>query len=369
LLCSIVNNICDLKKNIHIMAKKKAQSGGVFRKFIILMVIILVIALAFTGINYYMKYFGPNVTGKEEYLYIHTGSKFDDVYKKIKDEGIVKDTASFYWAALNMNYVNRVKPGRYHLHEGTSNRRLINMLASGSQEPVTISFHNLRLKEQFAGFIAKKIEPDSTAIINLLDSTAFVQKFGFTTDNVYTMFLPNSYQIYWNTSPQKFFKRMYANYEKFWTPERRQKAAAIGLSPIQVSILASIVDAEALHDDEMPTIAGLYLNRLRKGIKLESDPTVIFAKNDFTIRRVLKKYLSTDSPYNTYLHTGLPPGPVMMPSVNAVNSVLDYKKSDYLYMCAKPDFSGYHNFATNAADHHANAVRYQQALNERNIKK
>jgi len=225
------------------------------------------------------------------------------------------------------------------------------------------------LKEQFAGFIAKKIEPDSTAIINLLDSAAFVEKYGFTTDNVYTMFLPNSYQIYWNTSPQKFFKRMYANYEKFWTPERRQKAAAIDLSTIQVSVLASIVDAEALHDDEMPTIAGLYLNRLKRGMKLESDPTVIFARNDFTIRRVLKKYLSTDSPYNTYLHTGLPPGPVMMPSVNAVNSVLDYKKSDYLYMCAKEDFSGYHNFATNVADHLANAHRFQEALNERNIKK
>jgi len=162
---------------------------------------------------------------------------------------------------------------------------------------------------------------------------------------------------------------MYANYEKFWTPERRQKAAAINLSPIQVSILASIVDAEALHDDEMPTIAGLYLNRMKKGMKLEADPTVIFAKNDFTIKRVLKKYLTTDSPYNTYLHTGLPPGPVMMPSVNAVNSVLDYKKSDYIYMCAKEDFSGYHNFATNVADHLANARRFQQALNERNIKK
>jgi UPF0755 protein len=351
------------------MAAKKASSGGTLRKFIVAMVIILIIGIAFTALNYYLKYFTPNVTDKQEYLYIHTGSKFNDVYKTIQQEGIVKDTVTFYQAAENMNYAKRVKPGRYHLHTGMSNRRLINMLASGTQEPVTVAFHNLRLKEQFAGFVSKKIEPDSAAIIHLLDSADFIQKYGFTTENVYTMFLPNSYQLYWNTSPEKFFKRMYANYEKFWTPDRKQKAAAIDLSPVQVSILASIVDAEALHDDEMPTIAGLYLNRLKKGMKLEADPTVIFAENDFTIHRVLSRYLSINSPYNTYLHTGLPPGPIMMPSVNAVESILNYQKSGYIYMCAKEDFSGYHNFATNVADHLANARRFQQALNERNIKK
>jgi UPF0755 protein len=333
------------------------------------MVIILLIAIGFTGLNYYLKYFSPNVTDKQEYLYIKTGSEFKDVYKTIQEKEMVKDTASFFKAAENMNYVSRVKPGRYRLHDGMSNRRLINMLASGTQEPVTVSFHNLRLKEEFAGFLSKKIEPDSTAIIRLLDSTSFVKQYGFTTDNVYTMFLPNSYQLYWNTSPEKFFKRMYANYEKFWTPERKQKAAAINLNPIEVSVLASIVDAEALHDDEMPAVAGLYLNRLKKGMKLEADPTVIFAENDFTIKRVLNRYLSINSPYNTYLHTGLPPGPIMMPSVAAVNSVLDYQKNDYIYMCAKADFSGYHAFATNVADHLINAHKFQQALNERNIKK
>ncbi|MGZ3873578.1 MAG: endolytic transglycosylase MltG, partial [Mucilaginibacter sp.] len=280
-----------------------------------------------------------------------------------------KDTATFYRAAENMNYVSRVKAGRYRLHNGMSNRRLINMLASGTQAPVTLSFHNLRLKEDFAGFVSKRLEPDSTAIIRLLDSTDFVKQYGFTTDNVYTMFLPNSYQLYWNTTPENFFKRMYANYEKFWTPERKAKAAAINLDTIQVSILASIVDAEALHDDEMPTVAGLYLNRLKKGMKLEADPTVIFAQHDFTIKRVLTRYLSINSPYNTYLNKGLPPGPIMMPSVNAINAVLDYQKSDYIYMCAKADFSGYHAFATNVTDHLINARKFQQALNERNIKR
>ena len=147
------------------MTTKKTSSGGTLRKFIVAMVIILIIAIGFTGLNYYLKYFSPNVTDKQEYLYIHTGADFKDVYKTIQDKGIVKDTASFYHAAANMNYINRVKAGRYHLHNGMSNRRLINMLASGTQEPVTLSFHNLRLKEEFAGFVSKHIEPDSTSII------------------------------------------------------------------------------------------------------------------------------------------------------------------------------------------------------------
>jgi UPF0755 protein len=348
--------------------EEQKKSGSV-KKYIIALTAVIIIALGLTGVFYYLKYFGANVTDKQEYLYIHTGATYQDVYKTVRDEGIVKDSASFNWAAQNMKYTTRVKPGRYHLVGGMSNRRLINMLASGSQEPVILNFHNLRLKEEFSGFVSKKIEPDSASIIRLLDSTDFLKQYGFTPDNVYAMFIPNTYQVYWNNTPEKFFKRMYANYEKFWTPERKQKAAAIGLSPIQVSILASITDAEALHDDEMPTIAGLYLNRLKKGMKLESDPTVIFAKQDFTIKRVLNKYLSFDSPYNTYLHTGLPPGPIMMPSVNALNSVLDYKKTDYIYMCAKADFSGYHAFATNVADHLVNAHKFQEALNERNIKK
>ncbi|MGZ3764785.1 MAG: endolytic transglycosylase MltG [Mucilaginibacter sp.] len=351
------------------MDQTKTSSGTFKKKFIIGLIIIIIICLGSAGAFYYFKYFSPNVTDKQEYLYIHTGATYQDVYKIIKDKEIVKDTSSFNWAAEHMKYVTRVKPGRYRLKNGMSNRRLINMLASGTQEPVTLAFHNLRLKEEFAGFVSKKIEPDSVAIIRLLDSSKFVEQYGFNTDNVYVLFIPNTYQLYWNTSPEKFFKKMYGHYEKFWTPERKQQAAAINLSPVQVSILASIVDAEALHDDEMPTIAGLYLNRLKKGMKLESDPTVIFAKNDFTIKRVLTRYLSYNSPYNTYLHTGLPPGPIMMPSENAILSVLNYKKSDYIYMCAKADFSGYHAYATNVADHLVNAHKFQQALNERNIKK
>ena len=352
------------------MAEQSSSSGGRGRKFIIALAVIFIIALIITGINYYLRYWGPNVTGNKDYLYIHTGSSFADVYRTIRQEKLVRDTTAFMWAAHNMNYVNgRVKPGKYKLTEGMNNRHFINMLKAGNQEPVTLNFHNLRLKSQFAKSVSMQLEPDSASVSRLLDSAAFVQKHGFTTDNVYTMFLPNSYQLYWNTTPEKFFERMYTEYNKFWTPARKQQATALNLTPVQVSILASIVDAEALHDDEMPTIAGLYLNRLKRGIKLEADPTVIYATGDFTIKRVLNKYLSNPSPYNTYQHTGLPPGPIMMPSVNAVKAVLNYKKHDYIYMCAKEDFSGYHNFATNNADHLANARRFQQALNERGIKR
>nr|WP_294790293.1 endolytic transglycosylase MltG [uncultured Mucilaginibacter sp.] len=348
---------------------KKASSGSSIKKFIIALVILIVVALGGTMLFYYLKFFGPNVTGNEEYLYIHTGEDFDSVYKTIRDKKIVKDSTNFLWAAQNMKYPGRVKPGRYRLKEGMSNRKLINMLASGAQEPVTFAFHNIRLKEQFAAFAGNKLEPDSTEIIRLLDSTDFIKQYGFTTDNVYVAFMPDSYEIYWNTTPEKFFKKMYTHYQNFWTKERKAKAAELNLTPVQVSILASIVDAEALVDAEMPTIAGLYLNRLKKGMKLESDPTVIFAMKDFTIRRVLNRYLSVPSPYNTYANKGLPPGPIMMPSVNAVNAVLNYKPSNYIYMCAKEDFSGYHNFADNVKDHNINAQKFRKALNERNIKK
>jgi UPF0755 protein len=348
--------------------KKQAPKSGGIRKFIIALVLIILVALAGTGYFYYQRYYWPNVTGNQEYLYIHTGATYADVYKTLREQDILKDSLTFNDAAKGKHYVSRVKPGRYRLKEGMSNRDLINMLITGRQEPVKLSIKNFRLKENFAGFVGKKMEADSASIMNLLDSAAYVQKFGFTTEDVYTMILPDTYDIYWNAPPHKIFSKLYGEYEKFWTPERKAQAAAINLNPVKVSILASIVDAEALHDDEMPAIAGLYLNRLKKGMKLEADPTVIFAAHDFTIHRVLNKQLQINSPYNTYMHTGLPPGPIMMPSVNAVKAVLDYQKNDYIYMCAKEDFSGYHNFATTVAQHLINAHKFQKALNERNIK-
>ncbi len=351
------------------MSEENNRKPHLLKKFFIALGILILLLLAFTAFNYYFKYYGPNVTNKQEYLYIKTGSNFTDVFKSIKEGGIVKDTTSFMQVAYSMKYENRVKPGKYRLHEGMGNKKFIRMLALGEQEPVKLAFQNVRLKETFAGMVGKKLEADSLSIIRLLDSAAYLKPFGFTPDNVYVVFMPNSYEMHWNGTAEKFFTRMNDEYQKFWTPARKEEAKAVGLTPIQASILASIVDAEALHDDEMPTIAGLYLNRLNRGMKLEADPTLIFALKDFTIKRVLNKYKIFNSPYNTYLNIGLPPGPIMMPSVNAVKAVLNYQKHNYIYMCAKEDFSGYHNFATNMANHLVNARKFHQALDDRNIKR
>jgi UPF0755 protein len=351
------------------MAKNKIKELSLVSKAFIALGILLVIALGITFLNYYLKYYGSNVTGKKQYLYIRTGSDFKDVMDSIKSNDLVKDTTSFLWAAENMDYSTKVKSGRYRLEKGMSNRKLINMLKSGNQDPVTLRIQNIRLKENLAGFVSKKIEADSSSIIHLIDSAEFISKYGFNKDNIYTMFIPNSYEVYWDISPIGFFERMHDEYEKFWTADRRTKAAQIGLSRMQVSTLAAVVDAEALHDSEMPTIAGLYMNRYKRGIPLQADPTVIFAAKDFTIRRVLNKHLALNSPYNTYMYKGLPPGPIMMPSINAIDAVLNYSKHDYIFMCAKEDFSGYHNFAVTKAEHDKNARKFQEALDKLNIKK
>ena len=319
--------------------------------------------------KYYKSFFAPSVTADAEYLYIYTHWDFEDVMTSIGELHAVTDTGAFRWAATKMGYPGRVKPGKYKLEAGMNNRTLINKLGGGFQEPVKLHFENVRLKENLASVLAKQLEPDSIAFVDLLNDDSLAARFGFDSENFLSMFVPNTYELYWNTSIEQFAERMHNEYEKFWTDERRQKAKAVNLNPQEVAVLASIVKGEALHTDEMPTIAGLYLNRLRKGMLLQADPTVIFANNDFTIRRVLYRHLRTDSPYNTYLYRGLPPGPIMMPSIAAIDAVLNYKQHDYIYMCAKDDFSGYHNFAVTQAEHNINARKFQQALNERNIKR
>lgn len=349
------------------MTKKTNKRRG--KQILLALALAIIITGGLFAYRYYNRFFAPNVTDSEPYVYIATGSNIDSVVHNLAVNDLVKDTATFRWAAERMEYPLRVKPGKYRLSEGMNNRSLINLLGGGFQEPVQLRFQNIRLKDQFAAFLSSQLEPDSTRFIQLFNDNQTARKYGFNTDNFYSMFVPNTYEFYWNTSAEEFIARMHDEYGRFWTAERKEKAAALNLSAIQVSILASIVKGEAMHNDEMPTIAGLYLNRLRKGILLQADPTVIFATNDFTIRRVLNRHLSTDSPYNTYIYRGLPPGPINMPSIAAIDAVLNYKKHDYIYMCAKDDFSGYHNFAKTISEHMVNARKFQRALNERNIKK
>lgn len=340
------------------------------RRFIIGICITIGFIGSIIGFNLYNKYIAENTKNRSKiYLYIPTGAVYQQVVDSINKNDFLKNPENFFKLADDRSLKTRIKPGKYPVTPGMNNRQILNMLLAGNQEPVTIAFQNIRLKETFVGMVTKKLECDSVSLIKLLDSTAIASKYGFTKNNIYTLFIPNSYEMFWNTSADKFVEKMHKEYLKFWNVSRLKKAEVLKLTPQEISILASIVDSEALMDKEMPTIAGLYLNRLKRGIKLQADPTVIFANNDFTIRRVLYKHLKTQSPYNTYLNMGLPPGPISMPSIKAIDAVLDHENHNYLYMCAKEDFSGYHNFASNIAQHLINAKKFQQALNNRNIKK
>lgn len=348
------------------MSKKLPKSGiSILTTFLVLLFIVII----YWGYRVYNNYFSPNVTETEEYLYIPTGSTFEELMQNIQKNHILSDTSSFRWVAQKMEYPDNIKAGKYALTPGMNNKELVKKLRSGQQEPVKFRFQNIRLKGDFAKHVSTLLEIDSSSLMKLMENDTLVARYGFNKENFYSMFIPNTYEIWWNTSADKFLERMHTEYSKFWTEDRLNKAKAINLSPNEVSILASIVKGEALHNDEMPRIAGLYLNRLERGILLQADPTVIFAAQDFTIRRVLNKHLAIQSPYNTYLNKGLPPGPITMPSIASIDAVLNFQKHDYLYMCAKDDFSGYHNFAKTMAEHLVNARKFQKALNDRNIKR
>ena len=340
------------------------------KKRIYIILIVCLVLLLGTATNFSLKLFRSNTNKQfdQGYLYIPTGSNLDDVVAIIKAQQILNNTESFKWVASKMNFKN-IKPGKYKITKGLSNIELVRLLRSGKQEPIKLTFQNIRLKTDFAGYIGKNFEIDSLAFLNMLDSIDLVRQYGFDEETIFCMFIPNTYELYWNTSKEKFFERMQKEYVKFWHTNRLAQAKAIGLSPVQVSILASIVDQEALLNREMVRIAGVYMNRLNRGIKLEADPTVIFANGDFTVKRVLYKLLQKDSPYNTYKYNGLPPGPICMPSVAAIDAVLHFEKHNYIYFCAKEDFSGLHNFASNVTEHQMNARKFQQALNNRGIKK
>ncbi|RZL53041.1 MAG: endolytic transglycosylase MltG, partial [Pedobacter sp.] len=277
--------------------KKKMSTG---KKAAMIIAVLIVLIGGYFALNLYKVYFAPNVTENQKYLYIKTGSNYDDLITNLKTKDILNSPSSFATAAGKMNLPTSLKPGRYRLKKGMTNRTLVNMIKAGNQEPVKLKFQNIRKKENFAAYLASNLEADSLGFISVLDSTSLISKYGFNQDNVYAMFIPNTYEMYWNVSPSEFMERMHKEYDKFWTAERKQKAASLNLTPAQVYTLASIVDAEALYDKEMPIIAGLYLNRLNKGILLQADPTVIFANNDFTVKRVTNKLLQVQSLYNTY---------------------------------------------------------------------
>lgn len=302
-----------------------------------------------------------------EIFTIPSGSTFDEVRNSLIEKGIVNEIITFSFVAKVMSYTESIKPGRYTIQPKMSNRELVTLLRSGMQTPLNITFNNIRLPEELAEKITSNLEMDQNEFFSLLEDGDFLEKYGFDTLSVMSMFIPNTYEVYWNQGPIELFDRMYREYNRFWSAERKAKAAQLQMSPLEVSTLASIVQAETNKSDERPVVAGVYINRLERNMPLQADPTLLFALGDFSIRRVLNVHKEVESPYNTYKYTGLPPGPINLPEISSLDAVLNYQEHNYLYFCAKEDFSGYHAFARTLREHLNNARRYQNALNAAKI--
>ena len=326
-----------------------------------------IVFLVFVAVIY-IKFFtsDTNFDKDEMYVQIPSGSKYQDVEKIISP--LIKNMSDFEFIAKRRSYPENVKAGRFLFKKGMSAFQLVS--AMRRNVPVKLAFNNQERLENLCERLSNQIEPDTTKLLATFRDTTFLQKNGFTKDNVFAMFLPNTYEVYWNVTAEKFRNKMLEEYNRFWTKERIAKATALNLTPVQVITVASIVHKESVKKSERPTIAGVYLNRLNQGMPLQADPTVIYAlklrDNDFdqVIKRVLYNDLFIKSPYNTYQNIGLPPGPIAMPDVDAIDAVLNADKHDYLYFCASVEKFGYHVFASTYEQHQVNAKKYADWLNK-----
>ena len=296
---------------------------------------------------------------------------FNSTYEQVLDslhKGI-SDIGSFNKVAQRASLQNRFKPGRYILLPENSNKDIVRMLQNGWESPMMLTLSgNIRNLEKLSGILGRKLATDSASFIEYFNKADVWQENGFAKETFMAMFIPNTYEVYWTITPQKFVQRMKKEYDRFWNAERVVKADSIGLTPLEVSILASIVCEETNYVPEMPKVAGVYMNRLKRGMKLDADPTVKFALNDPSIKRILFRHLEVDSPYNTYKHAGLPPGPITIPGTKGIDAVLNYQKHNYLYFCANANMDGTHKFARSLSEHNRNAREYQAALNRLKIR-
>lgn len=343
------------------------------KKILVYFSLIVVVVASIYGYMLYRNIFSPNTnfTEKEIYVHIPTDADAQKVLEIVSP--YIKDIERFKMTAEKKSYFANIKPGRFLFKNNMNNNDLVNSLRINV--PFQLAFNNQERLEDFAGRIASQIEADSTSLMKSFTDENFLKEQNMTRENVISLFIPNSYEFFWNTSADKFRDRMAKEYRKFWTPERVAKAQAQNLNPLQVATLASIVHKETVKIDERPRVAGVYLNRLNRGMKLEADPTVIYAvknkANDFSIeiKRVLYKDLETDSPYNTYKYEGLPPGPIAMPDVSALDAVLNPEKHQYIYFCASVTNFGYHEFAVTPAQHEANRKKYVAWISKQGIKR
>lgn len=312
-----------------------------------------------------------NFSEPRKFLYIPTGAASEEaVMQTLQDSFYLKHPAMFNWLADKLKVWERLRPGKYEIEKGSSLLTLARKLRNGSQSPVNLVITKLRTRNDFAGLIGRKFETDSTAMLRFMQSNDSLKKFELDSNTVMTAVFPNTYSLLWNAEPQKIFRKLNEQRTKFWTDERKQKAKNLGLTPDQVHVLASIVEEETLRNDEKPTVASVYLNRLNKGMNLGADPTVKFAVGDFSLKRILFGHINStaSSPYNTYKNKGLPPGPICTPSETTIDAVLNAAKTDYLFFCAKPNGNGYHAFASTDIEHAKNAKAYQQWLDSLDIK-
>ena len=352
--------------NPSLRRKSKAR-----KRFIFTTLAVLIVSVGFLVWKLNTLFFKPNVwtfDQKTTELFIPTGTDFTALKEIIFKNGLVIRRDDFVLVSEWMKFDKHVKPGRYLVENGWSNYNLIKLLRSGAQKPVSVTFNNLRDIYQLAGRVAQQIEADSTAIVDLLSDSTYISFLGYNKQTIPALFLPNTYEFYWTSTAEEFVSRMFQEKQKFWNEDRLQKAKALNMNPIEVSTLASIIDKETNKDSEKATIAGVYLNRLKNGWRLQADPTLVFAAGDFEIRRVLDIHKTILSPYNTYLNPGLPPGPICIPSLAALNAVLNPENHRYFFFCAKDDLSGYHAFAESYEKHEVNAWKYRKALDRMNIK-
>ena len=300
-------------------------------------------------------------------LFIPEKASYETVLDTLKKHDLVRDQLSFRFLAKVLNYPEKIRPGRYIIHSEMGNWELLRKLRNGRQDAYKVVINNFRLKEDMAGRIANQTDYDSAAIYAILDSTELMQQWGFNSETSPAIFVPNTYEVNWTTSFPEILEKMNKAYVKFWTSERKSQAEKLGLTPVQVSILASIVYGESKNSKEQARVAGVYWNRLQINMPLQADPTVVFAWKDFTIKRVTGKYTALNSPYNTYRNTGLPPGPISVVPADVIDRVLNLEHHQFLYFCAKEDFSENHSFAVTYKEHMQNAANYQKALDQRNI--
>lgn len=334
--------------------------------FLLLFVALLVLGAGLGAYLYNVVKTGFDIQ-KVTYIYIDESKDYDKILQQIKDSAKVSNLSNFELIASYRNYPQNIKTGRYAVNPQDNIWNVVNKLNRGLQTPTKVTFNNIRLKADLAKRISEQLMFSEEEFLAVLNDPQQCEAYGLNTETIVSFFIPNTYEFYWDVTVDAFMARMKKEYSNFWTPARLEKAKKINLSPEEVSTLASIVEEECRYTDEYPIVAGLYLNRLKRGQLLQADPTVKFAVGDFSIQRVLNKHLETASPYNTYKYAGLPPSPIRIPSIKGIDAVLNYKEHNYLYMCAKEDFSNRHNFATTLAEHNRNAARYRQALNKEKI--